>query len=129
MPWFTGCSRWTLNSQIPLTWLTELRSREQEADTAAIQYLRAAGYDPLGMLEFYNKLRYDEPKLAQTWSSRDLMLLHSYVEESIPPDPEFIVNTNSFDAVRKRFLPEPKRIPSLANRPTLIKVNSPVTMH
>lgn len=127
--WFTGCSRWTLNSQIPLTWLTELRSREQEADTAAIQYLRAAGYDPLGMLEFYNKLRYDEPKLAQTWSSRDLMLLHSYVEESIPPDPEFIVNTNSFDAVRKRFLPEPKRVPSLANRPTLIKVNSPVTMH
>lgn len=127
--WFMGCSRWTPNSQIPLASLTELRSREQEADTAAIQYLRAAGYDPLGMLEFYNKLRYDEPKLAQTWSSRDLMALHSYVEESVPPDPEFVVNTAAFDAIRKRFLPQPKRVPSLANRPTLTKVNSEITVH
>ncbi len=126
---FIGCSRWTLNSQIPLTSLAELRSREQEADTAAIQFLRAAGYDPLGMIEFYNKLRYDEPQLAQTWSSDNLMMLHSYVEESVPPDPEFIVNTAAFDAIRKRFLPEPKRVPSPANRPTLRKVSSPVTLH
>jgi beta-barrel assembly-enhancing protease len=125
--WFMGCSRWTLNSQIPLASLTELRSHEQEADTAAIQYLKAAGYDPLGMLEFYNKLRYERPRWAQTWSSRDLTLLHSYVEDSVPPDPEFIVDTTGFDAIRKRFLPEPRRVPSLANRPTLRKVNSEIT--
>jgi hypothetical protein len=81
------------------------------------------------MLEFYNKLRYEEPKLAQPWSSHDLMELHSYVEESVPPDPEFIVNTAAFDSIRKRFLAEPKRAPSLAERPALTRVNSPVTVH
>ena len=126
--WFLGCSRWTLNSEVPFASLTELRNIEQETDTAAIQYLQTTGYDPLGMLEFYNKLRYEEPRLAQTWSSHDLMELHSYVEESVAPNPEFIVNTAAFDAIRKRFLPGPKRPPSLAERPTLTRVNSPVAV-
>ena len=126
--WLMGCSRWTVNSQIPLASLTELRSREQQADTAAIQYLRAAGYDPLGMLEFYNKLRYEKPKLAHTWSSQDLMALHSYVEESVLPAPEFIVNTAAFDAIRTRFLPRRKPAPSPV-APTLRKVNSEITVH
>ena len=127
--WFLGCSRWTLNREVPLASLTELRSIEQETDTAAIQYLQTAGYDPLAMLEFYNKLRYEEPRLAQTWSSHDLMQLHSYVEESVAPNPEFILNTAAFDAIRKRFLPEKKSSPSLAERPTLTRVNSPVAIH
>lgn len=127
--WFVGCSRWTLNSQVPLASLAELRNIEQETDTAALKYLQTAGYDPLGMLEFYNKLRYEEPRLAQTWSSHDLMELHSYVEESVSPNPEFIVTTAAFDAIRKRFLPEPKRTPSLASRPTLTRVNSPIAVH
>ena len=126
--WFLGCSRWTLNSAVPLASLTEFRNIEQETDTAAIEYLQTAGYDPLGMLEFYNKLRYEEPRLAQTWSSHDLMELHSYVEESVAPNPEFIVNTAAFDAIRKRFLPGPKRPPSLAERPTLTRVNSPLAV-
>jgi len=126
--WFMGCTRWTLNSAVPLSSLTELRDIEQETDTAAIDYLRSAGYDPLGMLEFYNKLRYEKPRLAQTWSSHDLMELHGYVEESMPPDPEFIVNTAAFDAIRKRFLPEQK--PTHAgSRPTLTRVNSPIAVH
>jgi len=126
--WFKGCTRWALNGEVPLAALSELRNIEQETDTAAIKYLRNAGYDPLGMLEFYNKLRYEEPRLAQTWSSHDLMALHSYVEESVPPDPAFIVNTVAFDAIRKRFLSEPKPARSAA-RPTLTRVNSPVTVH
>ena len=127
--WFMGCSRWTLNSEVPLASLTELRSIEQETDTAALKYLQTAGYDPLEMLEFYNKLRYEEPRLAQTWLSHDLVELHSYVEEAVSPNPEFIVNTAAFDTIRKRFLPEPKRVPSLAARPTLTRVNSPIAVH
>jgi len=123
-----GCSRWTLNNRVPLTSRTELRNIEQEADSAAIEYLRTAGYDPLGMLEFYNKLRYEEPRLAQTWSSRDLMALHGYVEESVPPNPEFIVNTAAFDAIRKGFVPEAKPARHVA-RPTLTRVNSQITVH
>jgi hypothetical protein len=56
------------------------------------------------------------------------MELHSYIEESVPPDPEFIVNTAAFDAIRKRFLPEQKPMRA-AERPTLTLVNSPFTVH
>jgi predicted Zn-dependent protease len=79
MPAFAACARWKSNTQpVPGS-----EDAEQAADTAAIEYLRATGYDPLGMLEFFNKLPYSEPRVLSPEYSHGLMMLHSYVEESV----------------------------------------------
>jgi predicted Zn-dependent protease len=111
--WNGSCTRFAGDTQVPMSSLSSLRDLETEADNAGIRYLRAAGYDPLAMIEFFNKLRYDKPRLAQTWTADDLLALRSYVEDSMPPDPQYIVNTGAFDRIRERVTPAPKAPVSL----------------
>ncbi len=111
--WKGCCTRFAGDNQVPISLMSSLRSLETEADNAAIRYLRAARYDPLAMIEFFNKLRYEKPQLAQTWTADDLLALRSYVEESLPPDPQYIVNTAAFDRMRERVTPAPKAPVSL----------------
>ncbi len=73
------------------------------------------------MIEFFNKLRYEEPRLAQTWSSDELLALRTYVEENLPPNPEYIVTTTAFGSIHNRFTVE-ARPPSLADVPSLRRV-------
>ena len=83
--WSGACTRFAGSNAVPATLLSTLRAFELEADSVAVRYLRAAGYDPLAMIEFFNKLRYEEPRLAQTWSSDELLALRTYVEEIFRP--------------------------------------------
>jgi predicted Zn-dependent protease len=121
--WSGACTRFADDKQVPATLRPVLKGLEQEADNAAIGYLRAAHYDPLGMLEFFNKLRYENPRLAQTWSSEDLLALRTHVEDDFPSDPEYIVTTAMFVHVRTRFIEKPKPQEPAA-RPTLRRVPS-----
>jgi predicted Zn-dependent protease len=118
------CTYFADNKQVPGSLLSTLRGLEQEADSMAVRYLRAAGYDPLAMLEFFNKLRYEQPRLAQTLSSDDLLALRTYVEKNLPPNPEYIVTTTAFGRIRNRFTVQPKR-PALTDAPSLRKVPDP----
>lgn len=116
--WRGACTRFAPDTQVPVTLRPVLTGLEQDADNTAVRYLRAAHYDPLGMLEFFNKLRYESPRLAQTWSSEDLLALRAYVEDDLPPDPEYIVTTHTFADIRIRFAGEPKP-PEPSVRPLL----------
>ena len=117
-PWSGACTRFAGDKLVPVAMRPVLKELEREADSTAIRYLRAAHYDPLGMLEFFNKLRYENPRLAQTWSSEDLLALRTYVEDDLPPDPEYIVTTTTFAHIRIRFIGKPKP-PGATVRPTL----------
>lgn len=122
-PWRGACTRFAGDKQVPETLRPVLKGLEQEADSTAIRYLRAAHYDPLGMLEFFNKLRYENPRLAQTWSSEDLLALRNYVESDLVPDPVYVVTTATFAHIRSRLVGEPKTLEP-AVRPTLRKIPS-----
>ena len=119
--WIGVCTRFAAGNTVPVTLLATLRGFGAEADSMAVRYLRAAGYDPLAMIEFFNKLRYEEPRLAQTWSSDDLLALRTYVEDNLPPNPEYIVTTTAFGRIRNRFAVEAKP-PSVADLPSLRRV-------
>jgi hypothetical protein len=117
------CTRFVGDTQVPVALRPVLKGLEQEADSTAIPYRREAHYNPLGMLEFFNKLRYENPRLAQTWSSEDLLALRTYVEDNLQPNPEYIVNTAAFARIRARLTGEPKP-PEPAVRPTLQRIPS-----
>jgi predicted Zn-dependent protease len=116
--WAGSCTRWATDKQVPASLLPTLSELEREADNAAIQYLRSAAYDPLAMIEFFNKLRYEEPRLAQTWSSEELIALRTHVEETFPPDPEYIVTTMTFDRIHAHISAQSNPIVS-AESPSL----------
>jgi predicted Zn-dependent protease len=64
-----------------------LRDREQLATTSAISNLKAAGYDPAGVLDLLSKLVYEHPAWAKAIPSEDLLALRVRLEgETMPPE-------------------------------------------
>jgi predicted Zn-dependent protease len=62
------------------------RQRELQATTAALGYLKAAGYDPAGVLDLFSKLAYDHPVWAKAIVPEDLLALRVKTEaEAVPP--------------------------------------------
>ncbi|HKW98185.1 MAG TPA: M48 family metalloprotease [Bryobacteraceae bacterium] len=110
--WAGVCGRFTAKA-VPASMQDTVRGFEREADNLAVGYLRAAGYDPLAMIEFFNKFRYDNPRLAQADSVDELLALRSDVERNLPPDPGYIVTTTAFSTIHTRFVPKTKP-PSLS---------------
>jgi predicted Zn-dependent protease len=116
----------------PLGPLAAQRGFETEADALGLQYLYKSGYDPLGMVDIFEKLfSYDERKhgrIAQVFSNHPvyglrLVSVQKNIETMLKDKPEYILNTSEFDNVKARLAmldwnpkPEP---PSLFERPTL----------
>jgi hypothetical protein len=48
-------------------------------------YLKAAGYDPEGLLDLFSKLAYEHPAWAQAIDSEDLLNQRSAIEGEEPP--------------------------------------------
>jgi hypothetical protein len=64
----------------------EARERERHAATAATGYLKAAGYDPAGVLDLFSKLAYENPVWAKAILPEDLLELRIRMEaDAIPP--------------------------------------------
>lgn len=70
----------------PPTAPEEARERERRAATAATGYLKAAGYDPAGVLDLFSKLAYENPVWAKAILPEDLLELRTRIEaDAIPP--------------------------------------------
>jgi predicted Zn-dependent protease len=96
---------------VPLTFLKFSRGAEKEADMLAVQYLWKSGYDPHGLITFFEKLRAKEKKkpgaLAKVFSS------HPMTEDRIgkaremlvrfPEKSEYQINSSNFIAVKDRL--------------------------
>jgi predicted Zn-dependent protease len=54
--WTGACARIAPGSAAPLAWLKAAGRNEDEADLLALSYMEAAGYDPNGLADVYDRL-------------------------------------------------------------------------
>jgi predicted Zn-dependent protease len=97
---------------IPMGFLKFNRSAEFEADTLAVQYLWASGYDPHSMSTFFEKLQAQEKKKPGTMSK--IFSTHPVVGDRIekvnsliarfPDKSEYTLNTSEFVQVKNRLI-------------------------
>lgn len=113
--------------------LAAQRSFEAEADMLGLQYLYKSGYDPLGMVDIFEKLfSYDERKqgrIAQVFSNHPvygarLVSVQKNIETMLKDKPEYILSTSEFDNMKARLAmldwnPKPVEEGPVFERPTL----------
>jgi len=97
---------------IPVGFLKFNRNAEFEADTLAVQYLWASGYDPHSMSSFFEKLQSQEKKKPGTMSK--IFSTHPMVGDRIervnsliarfPDRSEYTINTSEFVQVKNRLI-------------------------
>jgi beta-barrel assembly-enhancing protease len=127
------CMRGAGSLILPPGLLAVQRGYEAEADLLGLQYLYKSGYDPLGMVDIFEKiLSVDVRKhgkilanlLASHPESGDrLSNVQKNIEALLKARPEYIVNTSDFDNVKARlavldWIPKPEPPPA-PERPTL----------
>jgi beta-barrel assembly-enhancing protease len=102
---------------LPVAALSTERNHETEADLLGLQYLYKAGYDPLGMVEIFERIfSLDAQKDAQkkvktnrilaTHPDGDnrLVTVQKNIETLLKPQPEYIVSTSAFADVQARLI-------------------------
>jgi len=113
----------------PLTFLKFSRTFESEADFLAIQYMYRAGYDPLALPTFFERVKAMEssnPKaiarLFQTHPQTGdrIRRTQAEIDTLLPPQAAYKVDTSEFEAIKERLfrLQNRTRIEN-ANHPTL----------
>jgi len=103
------------------------RNQEQRANAQALGYLKAAGYDPEGLLDLFSKLSYEHPAWAQAIVSEDLLNQRSVIEGEEPPPGGYRVNTSEFSEQHDK-LPvvlgqAPRKRQAPRSRPSLVRAN------
>ncbi len=97
---------------IPLTFMKFSRGFEAQADYLGTQYLYASGYDPQGLVDFFEKIEATEKKkpgaLAKAFASHPqtpdrLEKTQEEIAKILPPKPEYVVTTSEFDQVKARL--------------------------
>ena len=101
------------NIALPATFLKFSRGFEAQADYLGIQYAYKTGYDPTGMINFFEKVEALQKKRI-TNMQKLLALDHPQTPDRIeksqheiatilPPREEYIVDTSEFQQVKKRL--------------------------
>jgi predicted Zn-dependent protease len=113
----------------PLTFLKFSRTFESEADFLAIQYMYRAGYDPLALTTFFERVKAMEsgnPKaiarLFQTHPQTGdrIRRTQAEIDTLLPPKVAYKVDTSEFEAVKERLFRLQNRIGiQNANHPSL----------
>ena len=117
---------------VPAGTLAIQRGYEMEADMLGLQYLYKSGYDPLSMVDIFEKIfsiaEQKHPKLLARLASTHptgenrLVTVQKNIETLLKARPEYIVNTSEFDNMKVRLLaldwarkpaPEEPKRPSL----------------
>jgi predicted Zn-dependent protease len=121
---------------IPMAFLEFSRTYEAQADYLGTQYLYKAGYDPQGMINFFEKiaaLQKRKPglvaRLFDTHPITSERILHTQEEiaEILPPRDEYLVNTSEFNVVKARLARIENRrrlINHNQNRPSLRRASN-----
>jgi predicted Zn-dependent protease len=120
---------------LPVGLLAAQRGFEAEADTLGLQYLYKSGYDPLSMVDIFEKLfSFDERKhgkMSQVFSDHPafelrLVSVQKNIETTLKAQPQYIVTTSEFNNVQARLAmlewkpaPVPPENPGALDRPTL----------
>jgi predicted Zn-dependent protease len=111
--WPGICVRGASSLAMPLGFLAVQRENEAEADLLGLQYLYKTGYDPLGMVEIFEKIfSVDDRKhgklanLTSTHPASDnrLVNVQKNIEALLKAQPQYIVTTSEFANVKARLL-------------------------
>ena len=111
--WPGICIRDASSLTAPLGFLALQRENEAEADLLGLQYLYKTGYDPLGMVEIFEKIfSLDDRKhgklanLTSTHPGADnrLVNVQKNIEALLKAQPQYIVTTSEFANVKARLL-------------------------
>lgn len=98
---------------IPLGFLKFSRGFEREADHLGLEYLYKTGYDPNEFVAFFEKLEKMEKTkpgtLAKAFSTHPMtedrvVAAQKEIQTTLPPRPEYMVNTSEFLNVKARLL-------------------------
>ena len=104
---------------LPMTFLKFSRSFEKQADFLGIQYLYAAGYDPLAMVQFFERLSAEQNSKGNVISTlfrshplgkKRVRLAQKAIDELLPDRATYNVTSSEFDRIKAR-LQSRKRLP------------------
>lgn len=129
--WGGLCARGASSLIFPAGSLAVQRGYETEADMLGLQYVYKSGYDPLGMVDMFEKIFSLEDrkqgklvKLTADHPASDnrLVAVQKNIEKMLKPLPEYIVNTSEFDKIKAHlaaldWIPKPE--PTGPKPPTL----------
>jgi len=131
--WGGICALGAGNGVMPVGLLATQRGYETEADLLGLQYLYKSGYDPLGMVDIFEKIfSFDERKhgkfskvfSAHPASDGRLIAVQKNIETLLKPQPQYIVTTSAFNDVQARLIAldwDRKPEPAGPKPPTLYK--------
>ena len=95
----------------PLTFLKFKRNAEREADFLGLQYTYHAGYDPVALVDFLERLKDKdkEGRLAKVFSTHPMTKdrikrAQKGIAEVLPPREEYVVSTSRFDQLKAYLL-------------------------
>jgi beta-barrel assembly-enhancing protease len=129
--WGGICALGASNSVMPLGLLATQRGNEAEADLLGLEYLYKSGYDPLGMVEIFEKIfSFDDQKrgkMAKVFSDHPgsdsrLIAVQKNIETLLKEQPQYIVTTSEFNEVQARLMAldwDRKPAPPAPKAPTL----------
>jgi predicted Zn-dependent protease len=101
------------NRLMPVGLLAVERSYEKEADMLGLQYLYKTGYDPLGMIEVFERIfSVDDrkhPKGSHLFSTHPdgddrLVTVQKNIEAELKDQPQYIVTTSAFNDLQARLI-------------------------
>jgi predicted Zn-dependent protease len=107
------CARGASSLLVPVGFLAVQRANEAEADLLGLQYLYKTGYDPLGMVEIFEKVfSVDDRKhgklatLVSTHPGSDARLVNvqKNIEALLKAQPQYLVTTSEFANMKARLL-------------------------
>ncbi len=114
---------------VPMTFLKFSRNAEREADVLGLEYQYAAGYDPVALIDLFERVQASEKKkkgfLAKSFETHPMKeervrRAQSVIETLLPPRAEYVVSTNSFQEMKGRVAELTRRTGSGRGIPGLI---------
>jgi beta-barrel assembly-enhancing protease len=107
------CAMGAGSAFLPVGLLASQRNNESEADLLGLQYLYKSGYDPLGMVEIFEKIfSFDERKrgkISQVFADHPssdgrLIAVQKNIETLLREQPQYIVTTSAFNDMQARLI-------------------------
>ena len=96
---------------VPLTFLKFSRNAEREADFLGLQYTYRAGYDPVALVDFLERLKDKDREggMAKVFSTHPMTTdriqrAQKGIAEVLRPQPEYVVTTSRFDEIKALIL-------------------------
>lgn len=106
-----------LGLAVPMTLLKFQRNAEREADFLGLQYTYRAGYDPVALIDFLERLNDTEGRLAKLFSTHPMntdriQRAQKAIAAVLPPREDYVVSTSRFDQVQ-RYLERLQRVSAI----------------